>query len=846
MAEEEAPGPITLARTLSADVRRNKLNRTVSGDRPKLIRGYSATAATDTIKLAELVVNCLSDDPGWAAIKDFSTVSIEDKSGMGGAKTFKVTPPEGLDPPPRPCAAALHSREKDGSKEVLMRRMSEATLALSRAGVAPQRLAEGGDWFVESWDAAASSDGVKSAGARGQGQLLARVHDVPVTWFEPIKEQILAENPQASATPAGSHAWLYLSRLAPFDNVLKDPGVYADYVDDTHLSPVSSIAKRVVTVHGDYHPGNTIDAGEGVGFKVVDFEFTHAGSAVFDLTFGLFCCGRENRVEFLEGYTENMTGVTTEDFEEVMVDAELALLYLWLPGGKLAGWEAGSDGDKFRSLVSRCRAFGKWIRESQERKKALIARGLTTMLRESPMFSVLDMMRAGVWYPSVQAKLEAAAEKEQVAADACVELDVAASIASGAQLLVIKTHSDRSKVLQVRPGTSRLELGDFQEGCRNQQWLKVGDSFQHVATALFLDAEVKYNYYERQHPWESCGSELFVLPRDAESGRQDWVCAANPCAEAPVFMIRHKLDGRALDINFCEIQAGSGVNINVPHTTAVGVSWLLEGLNVARPSGTWAEYSNIDMCGQGDACCVHDWKNVTTLEALKRFAEEREYSAVTVSAGTPSFGHAALKKFSYQLTPEHCKPITTCCNHPCTIHIWTPTQPVPVGTARPQVASIAPELPSDAVFAIKVASSRSFCLSYRSDGYTKDPFEVYLAKFDGSDKQKWRLVGGDQIQNVGCGLFMHTDHIHAFLNDLSEIWDGNHSDIVLREQDFSDKQRWVHGPEEFNGGKVLRHYGDGRGVDVHGWQVNTDGGNVGCESSVHADCIGITYVFEAC
>ena len=42
---------------------------------------------------------------------------------------------------------------------------------------------------------------------------------------------------------------------------------------------------------------------------------------------------------------------------------------------------------------------------------------------------------------------------------------------------------------------------------------------------------------------------------------------------------------------------------------------------------------------------------------------------------------------------------------------------------------------------------------------------------------------------------------------------------------------------------MLRHYKDGRGVDIHGWQVD-DGENVGCENSVCHECKGISYILE--
>ena len=78
------------------------------------------------------------------------------------------------------------------------------------------------------------------------------------------------------------------------------------------------------------------------------------------------------------------------------------------------------------------------------------------------------------------------------------------------------------------------------------------------------------------------------------------------------------------------------------------------------------------MCGQGDVHGLGDWKSKATLDDLKKTVIEFGYSAVTVSNGEPSFGHAAFKKFNFTLLKKHLKPITTCCNHPCMIHIFRP------------------------------------------------------------------------------------------------------------------------------------------------------------------------------
>ena len=96
--------------------------------------------------------------------------------------------------------------------------------------------------------------------------------------------------------------------------------------------------------------------------------------------------------------------------------------------------------------------------------------------------------------------------------------------------------------------------------------------------------------------------------------------------------------------------------------------------------GRWEQYRDIDMCGQGDVEILPDWKRHYSVDDLKRMVEERGYSAFTVSAGHPSFGHAALKKFPFALTKAHCKPISTCCRHPCTIYIYTaPEDDPPAG-----------------------------------------------------------------------------------------------------------------------------------------------------------------------
>merc|ERR1711988_1355296 len=139
-------------------------------------------------------------------------------------------------------------------------------------------------------------------------------------------------------------------------------------------------------------------------------------------------------------------------------------------------------------------------------------------------------------------------------------------------------------------------------------------------------------------------------------------------------------------------------------------------------------------------------------------------------------------------------------------------------------------------------AAQGFCLTVGHD--PKQPESVKNGKITRDAGQKWTLVDGDRFRNVGNGEFLDSDLSYAFVHHLSEIWDSNHSDLRTAPRTETGSQKWVLGPEEFHGGKVLRHWMDGRGVDVHGWAVEKDGGNMGVENSVHGECKGISYVLR--
>jgi len=103
---------------------------------------------------------------------------------------------------------------------------------------------------------------------------------------------------------------------------------------------------------------------------------------------------------------------------------------------------------------------------------------------------------------------------------------------------------------------------------------------------------------------------------------------------------------------------------------------LVLGTRQAKPAvplrGTWEAFRDIDMSEQGDVQLIEDWRKTHSVEDLKRIVEAEGWSAFTISAGQPAFGHAALKDFPYRLTAGHCRPVSETHRHPCTIWIFTP------------------------------------------------------------------------------------------------------------------------------------------------------------------------------
>ena len=196
-------------------------------------------------------------------------------SGNGGSKTFKVSAPGDFPP------VALHCLGEEVAPDpVSEQRLAAAQVLFAKHGLCPTRLAEGGDWFCESWGGVtlgqafslnspevhaptASIVGLETAGATHAelGALLARVHQLPTDWFDPWRAQLKSKYPGLANAPDTSPIW-WSTGKSKYMLAFQDDELLAKYVQlQACVHPdvmTTTPGKRLVTAHADFHPGNLL------------------------------------------------------------------------------------------------------------------------------------------------------------------------------------------------------------------------------------------------------------------------------------------------------------------------------------------------------------------------------------------------------------------------------------------------------------------------------------------------------------------------------------------------------------------------------------------------------------
>eukprot|EP00756_Hemistasia_phaeocysticola_P012784 Hpha_TRINITY_DN15227_c1_g9::TRINITY_DN15227_c1_g9_i2::g.65268::m.65268 len=741
----------------------------------------------DDEALARLVCLALQRVKGygvWGRLSAASDVEVRNVSGYGGSQTYIVT---ALVDGVLPSRVVLHKRPTDCG-DFVMRRMEVAQATLAAAGLAPQRLACGEDWWIESHmgpgkdneekkketkQQSVSAERVVNEGRRGA--LLRRLHDVDPSWYRSFQIELCTADPRLRKTADASHMWLYTARGCfgaarkrgrggEPENFFSKKSNASDawseellnrYADMTPFQSRIPALNRVVTVHGDYHEGNVLLDGQGhdaegkLMVAVTDLEFTTMGPAILDVGYG---CPKEKEFAnaFLRGYLKEAGYGNAEAIDAALPtlreDCERAKMLFWVRSFDMAGWDVqgrcAEEIEQHLDIVHRgALDIRSGARTFEEVKYAM----QDAIAKEAIPKSEAHKREQG----ALEAAMKTAKQKqsEESRADGGVQMTK--------ETCFVHAAKDASLVLARAPGCNRVWLEKVSDPPnKDAMWVLQSDGrVVHAATGLCLATPVKYPFTERDRPWDASLTSLELVQGGEDDAAQLW-CHERHDGEGVI--IRHVLDGRVVAPNFIEVAEGRGVNVNVPDINSTG-----------RGAHRWI----IRRCdgGDGDVCEL------------------------------PAAGK------------------------------WQPAD-VRGGGGRTLADS-------GAIVTIVCKNSHKYCLG------VKDGKVCCRERGAGCESVQWRVVGRDHLQHVGSGLFLTTDTKYVNVTENSHIWEDNGTDLELKENSGEDvwEQRWVldHSmdPAEH---QILRHYGDGRCVDVHGWQFK-DGGNMGTEHSAHAECTGIQY-----
>ena len=757
----------------------------------KLVRGFTGTGRDDFDAQAALVASAL---PGWQDV-DPATITVEDKSGYGGSRTFKVTAAAA-----QPPAVALHSRnmveetthKTDGGcvDHASEERQEAAATAFAKADCAPRRLAQGGDWFIECWEGEqpwnsreGKWDSLTDDELRDAARLLAKVHtSVPIGWFETHRDKIKQRNKSFEGCPQGSHAWLTASRLHWFEgDENSDPEHVAKAVqfymnagcDSETASSMHPLAARIVTCHGDFHPSNYILRSNGL--VCVDLEFACVSSAVTDLAYcNMWLHGAAKRTVFLTAYMNACgTTPTAAEVDALRFDCEAAFLRVFHPAKLWADFhKTKNETNYWFDCYRMYEAVECQVRQCPILREEALESGL---LKCPAVLAVehqvaMQAIQKSEWHNSEQRALEEDCNS-MAALSSCTD-ELAALKGSEFNIRIL---DDLDLVLQVRPDSSMVELAAFTPDDAQQQWYQVGDSLVHAASGWVLDTEVQYVVNARGEPWESSTTRLCVREQDS-SDRQRWCLesvGADCCRTEGV--IRHIVDGRVLTVNSWTAQNGQGVHVGVECKAGHTQRWQMDGI--------------------------------------------QEHAVAAQTAVAP--GSNASGDIEYIIK----------CSYP-----------------TDEASDDAP------------VHNTEFCMQVFNQ-------QVKCGRIDGSADQRWKLSeqnGLLQITNVGNGECLHTETKYITIHNASHVWDHNQTDLVTKPADSSEQQKWLFGfggPQKerwghkhsvaveawgdgdvtLSAGKCLRHFKDGRVVDVHGWSFKHEG-KMGCENSCHGVNKGTSWV----
>ncbi len=260
--------------------------------------------------------------PGWERVTA-SDIAASVVSGLGGGQAHILTAAGAA----TNTAAVLHINDpyfaEDGDT-VFFDRVRAAQTAFVEAGVSPRRLVDdpGGTWFIEEWGGrAVAHETISTELIEELARLVARTHSIDTAWYDDIRRRQRERHPALQSAPDASHIWFYVAMRQHFLDGISEEKLL-NWISNGPV-PASAAGSRLVTVHGDVHPGNLVRSERGL--RLIDLEAAGVNYAIQDIAYclGSTCHTDEHKEAFVRAYLIACgLPATTDDVFELRLDAE--------------------------------------------------------------------------------------------------------------------------------------------------------------------------------------------------------------------------------------------------------------------------------------------------------------------------------------------------------------------------------------------------------------------------------------------------------------------------------------------------------------------------------------------
>ena len=280
-------------------------------------------------------------------------LSVKDISGNSGAKTYLCLDGE----LPRCIVKVQSGGGIMDSHPNTAARVGAAASVMRAEGIAPPVIMRGADFHVE---ASAGTSVMKDffhfdedlAPPAALAGLLAKLHALPVDWYDALKDTFLQRDPAIAAmlkdapdyAPCWCLPWTGLDTGMPVLGVGNpnaetakkilslelETGVFEKIMLHPAFQPTSEAARRQVVVHNDFKPDNVLRDPETGALTAIDYDLVQVGPAVMDfgLPYMMWLGARFTTFEFRQAFIRDYLdaaglGSVDADVRAMMLDCEV-------------------------------------------------------------------------------------------------------------------------------------------------------------------------------------------------------------------------------------------------------------------------------------------------------------------------------------------------------------------------------------------------------------------------------------------------------------------------------------------------------------------------------------------